>query len=252
MISVSILGVGNVGSHLLNAFRSNPAVKLVQLYSRTRGSDPTDNLPWCNDLQALKPADLYILTVPDDQIRGLSAKLPFSNRLIAHTSGSVALDELDFKNRRAVFYPLQSFNREAEVDMAEVPVCIETEDQKDLGLLRDLAYLISKKVVVMDSQKRLKLHLAAVIVNNFTNHLFHIAREQLQEQDIDFELLKPLIKKTVDKLDRLTPAQAQTGPARRGDLSTINKHLKLVSDSDQRAMYELMTDLILKAHGKKL
>jgi len=252
MISVSILGVGNVGSHLLNAFRSNPGVKLVQLYSRTRGNDPKDNLPWCNDLQALKAADIYLLTVPDDQIRELSAKLPFSNRLIAHTSGSVALDELDFNNRRAVFYPLQSFNREAAVNMAEVPVCIETEDQKDLGLLRELANFVSEKVVVMGSQKRLQLHLAAVIVNNFTNHLFHIARERLQEQDIDFELLKPLINKTVDKLGRLTPAQAQTGPARRGDRSTINKHLELISNSDHRAMYKTMTDLIQKAHGKKL
>jgi pyrroline-5-carboxylate reductase len=126
MISVVLLGAGNVATHLYKAFSKTENVSVVQWYNRTRSSISSyvNEVDITDQLEELKEADLYILAVSDDSIAQLSQNLPFKNRLIAHTSGSVAMHDLDKKNEISVFYPLQTFSKNSDLDFTEVPICI--------------------------------------------------------------------------------------------------------------------------------
>ncbi|MDC8003820.1 DUF2520 domain-containing protein [Aureisphaera galaxeae] len=251
MTSVVIIGFGNVGQHLFQAFEEVSGASVVQVYSRKEQLD-LDDTPITNSLQDLTEADLYILAVPDDIISDFSEQLPFSNRLVVHTSGSVSMEMLSEENRKGIFYPLQTFSKDHEVNFKEIPICCEAVYEEDLELIMSLGELISDKVVQIDSEKRTRLHLAAVFVNNFTNHLYHLSDSYLKKNDIDFDLLKPLIKETAIKVQTLSPFEAQTGPAKRKDRKTINKHLELMEDREYRKLYRSLTKSISKTHGKKL
>jgi predicted short-subunit dehydrogenase-like oxidoreductase (DUF2520 family) len=174
------------------------------------------------------------------------------NKLVVHTSGSVSIKKLASKNNRGVFYPLQSFTTGHVVSFTEIPICIEAEDPKDLAMLRELGEAISEKVVEISSEERQKLHLAAVFVNNFVNHIYHISESYLTENKLDFNLLKPLIKETARKIESMTPSEAQTGPAKRNDLKTIEKHLHLLEDSAYARLYKQLTQAIQDTYGKQL
>ena len=141
MISVSILGAGNVGTHLMRAVQSAKNLNLVQWYSRNPKAVkfPIKDIEFCHDLERLKMADVYIIAVSDKAISDLSKQLPFENRLVVHTSGSVAMKHLDIKHRRCVFYPLQTFSLTSEVAFSEVPFCIETMQKEDSKFLKTLA-----------------------------------------------------------------------------------------------------------------
>lgn len=213
---------------------------------------PFEDIPFTDDVSKIKEADIYIIGIPDDAISSFSSSLPFQNRLVVHTSGGVSMDALSNKNRRGIFYPLQTFSKQREIDFKNIPICIEAENSKDLELLQSLGEKISENVVEISSEKRAKLHLAAVFVNNFTNHLYHIGSEILKVDDLPFDLLKPLILETASKIENLSPEKAQTGPAKRSDLKTIEKHLHLLGNSRYRKLYELFTEEIKQNYGKKL
>src|SRR5690606_41672406 len=121
-----------------------------------------------DDISSLKEADVYIIAVSDDAISGLSSELPFTNRLVVHTSGSVGVHELDKKHRRGVFYPLQTFSKEAQVNFKNVPICIEVIEKMDFIVLKSLASALKSKSHKVNTNQRRALHLAAVYVNNFT------------------------------------------------------------------------------------
>ena len=174
------------------------------------------------------------------------------NKLIVHTSGSVGIHDLDKKNRRGVFYPLQTFSKDVDVDFSEVPICLEIEHKQDLNILKKLATAIGCKSHRVNSDQRSALHLAAVFVNNFTNQLYRIGHEITESRSVDFNILKPLIKETAHKIDNLSPYLAQTGPAKRDDKKTIKKHLKALDKDIHKDIYELMTKSIQLTHGKKL
>src|SRR5690606_35076710 len=129
-------------------------------------------------------------------VANLSTKLPFENRLVVHTSGTVNIHELDKKNRRGVFYPLQTFSKSAALDFANVPFCIEAIDKSDLKTLKTLSTSIGSKSHRVNTNQRKSLHLAAVFVNNFTNQLYRIAHEITEEEGVEFDILKPLIMET--------------------------------------------------------
>ncbi len=254
MISIVVLGFGNVGKHLSLALEQSDAAILKQVYNRSEITLPSqlDHIELIDDLNDLAEADICIIALPDDVIQDFSGKLPEQDRLVVHTSGSAPIDALKDHSRRAVFYPLQTFSAEREVNFRSVPICIEANNAQDETLLFMLAESISEKVTVINSAARRKLHLAAVFVNNFTNHFYHIADELVRENDLDFDLLKPLILETANKINTLSPAEAQTGPARRGDKNTIENHLHLLSEGPYRELYEKLTASILETYGKKL
>ena len=254
MINVVFLGFGNVNSHIINAFQKKTEVVVKQIFNRnySKKISPVENIPFTDDVGKIIDADLYIIGIPDDAIASFSETLPFQNKLVVHTSGGVSLDAISNKNRGGVFYPLQTFSKQREVDFKNIPICIEAENVTDLKLLKKLGASISKTVVEISSEKRAKLHLSAVFVNNFTNYLYEIGSEILEEEGLQFDLLKPLIMETASKIETLSPKEAQTGPAKRNDLKTIQKHLHLLGDSQHRKFYELFTEELKQNYGKKL
>ncbi|MGM5470125.1 Rossmann-like and DUF2520 domain-containing protein [Flavobacteriaceae bacterium LMO-SS05] len=253
MISVVILGAGNVASHLFDAFKKTNKVTVTQWFNRDlkRIESFKNKFSITSDISKLVDADVYILAISDDAIPGLSSRLPFQNKLVVHTSGSVGIHDLDKKNRRGVFYPLQTFSRDSEIDFKNVPFCIEALEKQDLQFLKDLAESIGSPYYKINTEQREILHLSAVYVNNFTNQLYRIAHEISDAKGINFDVLKPLILETAKKVQTLSPYLAQTGPAKRNDKKTIKKHLKRIENQDHKAIYELLTHSIIKTHGRQ-
>lgn len=253
MIKITIIGSGNVAQHLIDAFAKNNALEIIQVFSRTQKniSLNLNSGKITNDWNALAEADLYIIAVSDDAITTVSSHLPFENRLVVHTSGSAPLASLDDKNRKGVFYPLQTFTKGKPIDFKTIPLCLETQFENDYALLEKVAQSISDDVYKINSHQRKALHVAAVFVNNFTNYLYQIGDDICQENNVPFNILKPLILETAEKLLTLSPKDAQTGPAKRNDISTIEAHESFLSNENQSTIYKILTQSI-QNHGKKL
>jgi len=250
MIKIVLLGAGNVAFHLFTAFEKITDCKVIQVYNRSEESlnDFPSTISKTTLLSEIKSADIYIIAIADDKIASFSETLPFKNKLVVHTSGSIAMKTLSAKNNIGVFYPLQSFTKNKEVDFSEIPICVEASSEKDLQLLKILAKSISNVVYELNSEAREKLHLSAVIVNNFVNYLYKVGSDLLANESLSFNLLKPLIKETANKIESLTPFEAQTGPAKRNDTKTIEKHLHLLTNSPHKKLYAEMTEAILKEY----
>jgi predicted short-subunit dehydrogenase-like oxidoreductase (DUF2520 family) len=253
MIKITIIGSGNVAQHLIDAFAKNNAIEIIQVFSRSlkEVSPLLDSSKITNEWNALAEADLYIIAVSDDAIASVSSQLPFENRLVVHTSGSASLISLDDKNRKGVFYPLQTFTKGKTIDFKTIPFCLETQLESDYEILEKVALSISDCVYKIDSHQRKALHVAAVFVNNFTNYLYQLGNDICQENHVPFEILKPLILETAEKLLTLSPKEAQTGPAKRNDISTIEAHESFLSNENQFTIYKILTQSI-QNHGKKL
>ena len=253
MIKIILLGGGNVAYHLTNSLLKNKEVQVVQVYNRSieKINCFKNSTLITNNLSELEEADIYILAVSDNAISELSSALNLKNKLVVHTSGSMAMGELKSSSNKGVFYLLQTFSKEREINFSTVPICIEAETKKDLQLLEVLAKSISKNVYHINSIQRKSLHVAAVFVNNFVNHLYHIGQEICEENKVPFEILLPLIKETADKITTLTPFEAQTGPAKRNDTKTIEKHKAMLTKNQQK-IYTLLTESIYNTYGEKL
>lgn len=257
MVNVILIGSGNLAQHLIAAFQnaenSGNAIQLIQVFSRQKESLThllhPDKIT--SDYSELKKADLYILAVSDDAIATVCSQFPFENRLVVHTSGAVAMDALDNKNRKGVFYPLQTFTKNKTVDFKSIPICLETKQLKDYNTIERVAKSISDAVFTIDSQQRKALHVAAVFVNNFTNHLYQIGNEICDANNIPFAILQPLIQETAQKILVLSPQQAQTGPAIRNDKNTIATHEAFLNNENQKKLYKILTQSI-QDNGKKL
>lgn len=234
MISVVIIGQGNVAFHLNKAFTKARNIEVAQINSRK-----LENIPL---------ADVTIIAVSDDAIAKVSSKI--NNSLVVHTSGSVAMNSLKNSTRKGVFYPLQSFSKDKKVNFKKVPFCLEASTENDLELLEKVAKSIGKKIYFINSEQRKSLHVAAVFVNNFTNHLYKIAADICKKQNVPFEVLQPLIQETAKKIKKLSPEKAQTGPAIRNDQKTIKNHLAMLNEHQQE-IYTLLTQSI-QNNGRKL
>jgi len=246
MIRITIIGSGNVAQHLIKAFTKSELVEIVQVYARKKEalSSLIEFDKITSDFEELQESDLYIIAVSDKAIADVSKQLPFQNRIVVHTSGAASLDVLDTKNRKGVFYPLQTFSKNKEIDFSIIPLCLEAENTFDFRVLETVAKSISNAVFAINSDQRKALHVAAVFVNNFTNHLYHIGQEICEEHQVPFEILRPLIQETAEKINTLNPVDAQTGPAKRNDLVTIDAHLAYLTSENQKNIYKLITQSI--------
>jgi predicted short-subunit dehydrogenase-like oxidoreductase (DUF2520 family) len=253
MIRITLIGSGNVAQHLIKAFSKSEAVEIVQVFSRKKETLASliDYDKIVNDFEDLTEADLYIIAVSDNAITEVSRQLPFNNQLVVHTSGTASIDTLDIKNRRGVFYPLQTFSKNKDIDFSIIPICLEAENTFDFRDLDTVAKSISNAVFPINSEQRKALHVAAVFVNNFTNHLYQIGQEICEENQVSFEILKPLIQETAEKIKTLDPIDAQTGPAKRNDSNTIMAHLEYLTNENQKNIYKILTQSI-QDNGKKL
>ncbi len=250
MISVVILGAGNVATHLFKAFNKAENITVNQWYNRHLKSIDTykNRVSITDDLTQLVNADVYIIAISDDAISELSNQLPFDNKLVIHTSGSVSVYDINKKHKRGVFYPLQTFSKDADIDFKNVPICIETINKEYYAIIKELAISIGSPTKKVNSDQRRVLHLAAVFVNNFTNQLYRVGHEITESEGAEFDLLKPLIFETAKKVQELSPYMAQTGPAKRHDKKTIKKHLKTLESDHHKAIYELLTASIQQTH----
>lgn len=246
MIRITIIGSGNVAQHLIKAFTKSELVEIVQVYSRKKEvlSSLIEFDKITSDFEELQESDLYIIAVSDKAIADVAKQLPFQNRIVVHTSGAASLDVLDPKNRKGVFYPLQTFSKSKEVDFSNIPLCLEAENTFDFRVLETVAKSISNAVFAINSDQRKALHVAAVFVNNFTNHLYQIGQEICEEHQVPFEILRPLIQETAEKINALDPVDAQTGPAKRKDSTTIEAHLAYLTNETQKNIYKLITQSI--------
>ena len=246
MIKVVIIGSGNVAQHLIKVMQIAANVNLVQVFARNKESVlhliAEDKIT--SDYNAIKEADVYIISVSDNAIAEVAENLPFQNRLVVHTSGTSELSVLDTKNRKGVFYPLQTFSKSKEIDFTSIPICLEAENGEDFKTLQSLSQNISEKVFAISSEQRKSLHVAAVFVCNFVNHMYTIGNQICEEHNVPFEVLQPLIMETAQKISTLKPEDAQTGPALRNDTKTINKHLEFLQNSDYQELYKLLTQSI--------
>ncbi len=249
MERVVIIGSGNVATSLAHGLA--PRCQVAQIYSRhlvhaqalaaaIGCADATD------DLDALVPdADAYIIAVRDDVIADVIAAVPDNGALWVHTSGSKPMDLFaGHRARYGVLYPMQSFSRQVVTSLDEVHFFIEACDAATLASVRSLGELLSINVHEADSNQRRQLHVAAVFSCNYANHMWTLASEVLTQAGLPFDAMKPLIRTTVEKLDRLDPAQSQTGPAVRHDTQVIDSHLAML-DGDKRDIYRLLSQSIM-------
>lgn len=247
--NIALIGAGNVATHLAQAMH-DAGVNIKGIWSRhvERANTLCEKGNWpvltaFDDINAAE-IDLAIVCVVDDAIQSVIEQID-SSIPVAYTSGSVRLDQLNKRGAIGVFYPLQTFSKDRQIDLSHVPFLIESENSDFAELLYNLAAQLSQKVIFADSKDRYQLHIAAVMVNNFSNHLFDLADQHVQKQGLDFSLLLPLIEETVSKLKTLSPRQAQTGPAKRGDKQVIQQHINSL-DGTTKDIYELLSQSIIK------
>jgi len=248
---IGIIGSGNVAWHLAQHLKT-VEISIDWIYSRNNetGKELSKAVNTEFELEIpTKEVDLILICVNDDAIQSILTKLPVGSK-VAYTSGTKPLDELEFNGDLGVFYPLQTFSREREIELKEVPFFIESTTSTFAQALFDLAWKISNNVQFASSDDRKQLHLAAVMVNNFSNHLVFLAKSYLDEKGLNWEYLKPLISETASKLANISPFEAQTGPARRGDELTIEKQEAML-EGTTKILYELLTKSIQSTYPKK-
>jgi predicted short-subunit dehydrogenase-like oxidoreductase (DUF2520 family) len=249
LIKVFIVGSGRLAHNLVNTFTQN-GVEVSGLYARNLNKgkllSQKYKISFFADLTLIPvDCDVYFLAVSDNAIEGISNLIKV-NGLVVHCSGMMESKLLQSHSNYGVFWPVQSLNEEQLTDFDKVPICIETEDDHNRRILEVLSDKISYTTLFVTQEQRNKLHLTAVMVNNFSNHLFHLASDFLSKNQLPFSVLLPLIEGTFEKIKHLHPKEVQTGPAARKDLHTIEKQMALLEeDPELLLIYKVFTDSIL-------
>ena len=251
---ITVIGSGNVASNLaIRLF--NAGVQIVQVYGKTeKSAKQLSTQINATSISAMSElvldTQLIVIAVPDDVISKLAPLLPASIPCV-HTSGSIEIDKLNNGQRDyGSFYPLQTLTSGQVDTSTKIPILIESSSLKFSKQLEELASRFTNQVSFISSEKRKELHVAAVMVNNFTNQIYAEAENYCRKNELSFELLKPLILETAKKIQYNSPSSVQTGPAKRNDQQVIEEHLKILSDQpDLRQLYQLITDLIIKSQS---
>ncbi|MFV5443194.1 Rossmann-like and DUF2520 domain-containing protein [Acinetobacter oleivorans] len=256
-MKISLVGSGRVAFHLAKALLGQ-GHNIVQVYARdfdkTQKFAEKIQAKACQTLREFQSTDLIILAVSDSAIAELVKQVHefFPDTLIVHTSGSTDIEVISHVHEKAgVFYPLQTFSLERDVDWSATPLFVEAITDVDQELLLDLANSLSNRVYQYTSKQRLTLHLAAVFACNFSNYCFDMAKQIVDKEQVDFSLLYPLILETAKKATENDPKQMQTGPAVRGDHNILTMHQDLLAQANQddlKQVYQLLSDGILKRH----
>lgn len=253
---IVFIGAGNLATNLAKAFYCR-GFRIVQIYSRTeksaRALAEKVEAGYTTDLREVsKDAKLYIVSLKDAAFVELLPQIAEGkqNSLLVHTAGSIPMDIWkDHAERYGVFYPMQTFSKQREVNFREVPFFIEAENPEDTALLKAIASILSEKVYEINSEQRKSLHLAAVFICNFTNHMYALAADLLEKYGLPFEVMLPLIDETARKVHELAPRDAQTGPAVRYDENVMSNHLAMLADSPAlQEIYKLMSKSIHEHH----
>ena len=242
-MKINIIGTGNVATHL-GKWLEEKGHDTVAVSSRT--------------LDGIQPdAPLSIIAVTDGAIPEVAAKVAAKvtalDAIIAHTSGASQLADLQLPGRRtAVIYPMQTFTKGRELNYDEIPLFIEASDPLTEARVREWAMTVSPHVHTLGSDERARLHVAAVFACNYFNHLLHIAEHLLEEEGMELGVLTPLVRETVDKALATGPEVAQTGPARRHDLTTLWRHMRLLEHRPHALrLYRIMAQQIMSLYKEE-
>lgn len=249
-MNIVIIGSGNVAAVLGRKFKS-AGHRILQVVGRNAPAASKLAYEWDTESTNYpsiinRHADVYIIAVSDDAINDVITDIKLPGKIVAHTAASVSKEILkNVTEHYGVFYPLQSLRKERH-ELPDVPVFYDGSDEltkKKLGALAES--IATGHVMQAGDDARLKLHIAAVVVSNFTNHLYALAEAFCKKEGIDFREMLPLIEETATRLKNISPTQAQTGPAARNDEETIQKHLALLNSSPElKKVYEFMTESI--------
>ncbi len=255
---ITIIGAGGVATSIVPSLLDagfivdciySRHIETARVLSSKYGCQAMDNLS-----EIPCTSDLYLICVSDNAVAEVSGKLHINkNAICVHTAGSLSMNLLsETTPNHGIFYPLQTFSKGRVVDFKQVPLFIEAANDYTYASLHEIAKRLSPMVCDLDEKGRRKLHLAAVIACNFSNHCYAIAEGLLNTQDLPFNILMPLIDETVGKIHTLSPYLAQTGPAIRNDDKVIDMHKRMLDDRrDILAIYEMMTEHIIKYHINK-
>ncbi|MCU0454797.1 MAG: DUF2520 domain-containing protein [Bacteroidales bacterium] len=254
--SISFAGAGRVAGILCREmFRSGIKIRQIASVKEPGGRQLAAecNAAWSSELVFGDNTDIVIVAVPDHHLSEVLYSLKCSSRcIVAHTAGSFGLDVFPEKtSRKGVFYPLQTFSVERNISLRDVPFLIEPGDDQTGEILAGLAEKLGGKVHFIDIDRRKLIHLAAVFICNFTNHMLAAGNKIAEEAGVSLELFEPLLRETIEKALSIGPESAQTGPAVRNDLNTIEKHMDLLSFSPElKELYGKITQSIRNHHIK--
>lgn len=254
MIRVVLIGSGNLAYHLHKALLEAQDVSLVGLVARRPEAlaDFEASLPKRTLGTSPDSADVFILAVADSAIAEVMSYYEGNEGLFVHTAGAMGLEVLEGASRQGVLYPLQTFSRERAVEFQKVPLCIEAALESDAELLMTLARKLSTEVLEIPTAKRRALHLAAVYVNNFSNHMMYLGETICEEAGLSKSLLGPLLEETCAKATALSAYAAQTGPARRNDTETQQAHLRLLTGENDKELYTKISESIYRTYEQEL
>lgn len=251
-MNIFIIGSGNVATHLARGFHV-VGNHIIGIYSRdiTHASRLADEFDAClaYDVIAKIPqdADFYLIALSDTAIEDVVTKMPQVGGLVAHTSGSIPLETLSRFQKSAVLYPLQTFTRQAQLSLSEIPFFTEAKDNLTYNEVDSLAKMLSDNVYHANSQQRKTLHIAGVLSCNFVNYLWDCAAQLLNKDGYDFAVVKPLIDATLKKAVEIGPHNAQTGPAVRKDFKVIENHASMLDDAIAQ-LYIQLSQAIINSH----
>jgi predicted short-subunit dehydrogenase-like oxidoreductase (DUF2520 family) len=248
-MDIVIIGTGNTATVLGHKLKA-AGHAIVQIFGRNASA--ASELAYELDTESTaywsvvnRQADVYIVAISDIAIAEVIRELQLPDKTVVHTAAAVSKHILQpASSHYGVLYPLQSLKKSAAV-LPDIPIIIDASDEQTLNQIAVLASSISERVVTGSDEERLKLHLAAVFCNNFVNHIYVLMQQYCRDENLDFNLLKPLILETVARIETMAPENAQTGPAIRHDTTTITKHLELLQRHPQlKAFYNLFTQSI--------
>ena len=240
---IAIIGAGSVGTNIHHAFEQK-GIRTELIHARPLTADPAP--------KAVVPeADCYIYAIADNALREVVAKIDAPRALHLHTSGSMPLEVFGAdKPHAGILYFFQSFNREVLIDdWSTIPCFIEGRNIDDVAAIYTLAQMLTSHIYECNQHDRERLHIAGIFANNYTNLMYGIAADILRGTQIPFQTLLPLIDRTAAKVHSLTPYDAQTGPAQRGDKAVIEHHLEILKATPYHEVYQALAALIEKAHN---
>ena len=254
MIRIGLIGTGNVAIALAREIHNHEILTLIQLIGRDQNKLPKDliDIPFSNQFSALPTCDVVLIAVSDHAIQEVSNQIRLTDAVIAHTSGASTMDLLSNHKHRGVFYPLQTFSKQQQLNWDEIPILWEGNNKLVDEKLETLSQLLSPLAVQSDEKQRLSMHLAAVVVNNFANHLYAEAHRFCKSKQVNFDLLIPLIEETTRKIKQLNPRESQTGPASRGDSQTIQRHKAIPMTKELSDIYSLFTSQLLNQNNENI
>jgi len=253
-MKIVLIGAGNVATHIgLRLIQTGAEILQVFSRSETSAKALADKLsvPFCIDVSCINhDADIYIYSLTDSALDEIISRIKIPKKVHIHTAGSISMDI--FENRTdnyGVVYPLQTFSKTKAVDFQNIPLFLEANNEFTSQIILELAQQLSNVHYFINSEKRRKIHLAAVFACNFTNYMYQLADEIISEAQVPFDVLLPLIQETADKVRFLSPREAQTGPAVRKDEITIQNHLELLKTNDNaRNIYQTISEQIKESH----